>query len=134
MKKFVCMMCLMMITLMAHATAQMQAYSPPEQDIGCQMVATLSVDGMAVVSFDSQWNIVDLQTPVTLNQEASTMSAQVVDAYSCSTPTGEISMTLVCYRWPNSENETMNLRNDYTGYYAPDSDAYSFTESRADFS
>lgn len=127
------MMCLMVITLMAHATAQMQAYSPPEQDIGYEMVATLSVDGIAVVSFDSQWNIVDLQTPVMLNQEASTPSAQVVDAYSLLTPTGEISMTLVCYRWPNSETETMNLRNDDTYSYVPDSDAYSFTESRADY-
>ena len=134
MKKFVCMMCLMMITLMAHATAQMKAYGPPEQDIGCVMVATLSLDGTAVVSFDSQLNIVDLQTPVMLNQEASTTSAQVVDAYSLLTPTGEVSMTLVCYRWPNSETETMNLRNDYTGIYAPDGDAYSFTSSRADFS
>jgi len=134
MKKFVCMMCLMMITLMAHATAQMMDYSPPEQDIGYEMVATLSLDGQTVASFDSQLNIVDLQTPVMLNQEASTTSAQVVDAYSCTTPQGEISMTLVCYRWPNSENRMMNLRNDYTGNYAPDSDDYSFTESRADFS
>ena len=38
MKKFVCMMCLMMITLMAHATAQMQAYGPPEQDIGLRSI------------------------------------------------------------------------------------------------
>ena len=83
---------------------------------------------------DGQLNIVDLQTPVMLNQEASTTSAQVVDAYSLLTPTGEVSMTLVCYRWPNSETETMNLRNDYTGNYAPDGDAYSFTSSRADFS
>ena len=134
MKKFVCMMCLMMITLMAHATAQMMDYSPPEQDIGYEMVATLSLDGQTVASFDSQLNIVDLQTPVMLNQEASTTSAQVVDACSLLTPTGEVSMTLVCYRWPNSETETMNLRNDYTGNYAPDGDAYSFTSSRADFS
>ena len=134
MKKFVCMMCLMMITLMAHATAQMQAYSPPEQDIGCQVVATLSVDGMAVVSFDSQFAIVDLQTPVMLNMEVSAPSAQVVDAYSAQTQMGEISMTLVAYMWPTNKNEMMNLRNDYTGNYAPDGDAYSFTSSRADFS
>ena len=31
-------------------------------------------------------------------------------------------MTLVSYRWPNSKTETMNLRNDYTGNYAPDGD------------
>ena len=134
MKKFLCCAVLMMIAMVASATAQMKAYSPPEQDIGHMMVATLSVDGQAVVSFDSQWNIVDLQTPVMLNMEVSTPSAQVVDAYSCSTPMGEISMTLVSYRWPNSETETMILRNDYTGNYAPDGDAYSFTSSRADFS
>ena len=121
--------------MMAMATAQMKAYSPPEQDIGTtQLVATLSLDGQAVVSFDSQWNIVDLQTPVMLNMEVSQPSAQVVDAYSVATTNGEVSMTLVSYRWPNSKTETMNLRNDYTGNYAPDGDAYSFTSSRADFS
>ena len=123
-----------MIAMVASATAQMKAYSPPEQDIGYELVATLSVDGQAVVSFDSQWNIVDLQTPVMLNMEVSAPSAQVVDAYSALTQMGEISMTLVSYRWPNSETEMMNLRNDYTGNYAPDGDAYSFTSSRADFS
>ena len=134
MKKFLCCMVLMMLAMSVSAMAQMKAYSPPEQDIGYELVATLSVDGQAVVSFDSQWNIVDLQTPVMLNMEVSAPSAQVVDAYSAQTPMGEISMTLVSYRWPNSENETMNLRNDYTGNYAPDGDAYSFTSSRADFS
>ena len=134
MKKFLCCAVLMMIAMVASATAQMKATCPPEQDIGHMMVATLSVDGQAVVSFDSQWNIVDLQTPVMLNMEVSSPSAQVVDAYSCSTPMGEISMTLVSFRWPNSKNETMILRNDYTGNYAPDGDAYSFTSSRADFS
>ena len=127
-------MVLMMIAMVASATAQMKAYSPPEQDIGYEQVATLSVDGMTVVSFDSQLNIVDLQTPVMLNMEVSAPSAQVVDAYSALTQMGEISMTLVSYRWPNSETEMMNLRNDYTGNYAPDGDAYSFTSSRADFS
>ena len=127
-------MVLMMIAMVASATAQMKAYSPPEQDIGHYEVATLSVDGQAVVSFDSQWNIVDLQTPVMLNMEVSQPSAQVVDAYSAQTPMGEISMTLVSYMWPTNKNEMMNLRNDYTGNYAPDGDAYSFTSSRADFS
>ena len=126
---------LLAISMVVMATAQMKAYASAEPDIGCeQIVATLSVDGQAVVSFDSLWNIVDLQTPVMLNMEVSSPSAQVVDAYSCSTPMGEISMTLVSYRWPNSKNEMMILRNDYTGNYAPDGDAYSFTSSRADFS
>ena len=134
MKKFLCCMVLMMVAMTVSAMAQMKAYSPPEQDIGHYEVATLSVDGQAVVSFDSQWNIVDLQTPVMLNMEVSAPSAQVVDAYSAQTPMGEISMTLVSYMWPNDKSETMNLRNDYTGNYAPDGDAYSFTSSRADFS
>ena len=134
MKKFISCMVLMMLAMSVSAMAQMKAYSPPEQDIGYELVATLSVDGQAVVSFDSQWNIVDLQTPVMLNMEVSAPSAQVVDAYSAQTPMGEISMTLVSYRWPNSKNEMMILRNDYTGNYAPDGDAYSFTSSRADFS
>ena len=134
MKKFLCCMVLMMVAMTVSAMAQMKAYSPPEQDIGYEQVATLSLDGMTVVSFDSQWNIVDLQTPVMLNMEVSQPSAQVVDAYSVATTNGEVSMTLVSYRWPNSKTETMNLRNDYTGNYAPDGDAYSFTSSRADFS
>ena len=70
-------MVLMMLAMSVSATAQMKAYSPPEQDIGHYEVATLSVDGQAVVSFDSQWNIVDLQTPVMLNMEVSAPSAQV---------------------------------------------------------
>ena len=131
MKKFLCCAVLMMIAMVASATAQMKAYSPPEQDIGYELVATLSVDGQAVVSFDSQWNIVDLQTPVMLNMEVSQPSAQVVDAYSALTPMGEISMTLVSYMWPNDKSATMNLRNDYTSDYAPPgADAYSFTASR----
>ena len=134
MKKFLCATCLLLLSMAAMATAQMKAYSPPEQDIGYSMVATLSLDGQAVVSFDSQWNIVDLQTPVMLNMEVSQPSAQVVDAYSVATTNGEVSMTLVSYRWPNSKTETINLRNDYAGNYAPDGDAYSFTSSRADFS
>ena len=132
MKKFLCCAMLMMLTLTISAMAQMQAYSPPEQDIGYEQVAPLSLDGMTVVSFDSQLNIVDWQTPVMVAQEASTASAQVVDAYSVLTPMGEISMTLVAYMWPTNKNENANLRNDYTGNYAPDGDAYSFTTAHTD--
>ena len=121
MKKFLCMTMLMLVTLTVSAMAQMKAYSPPEQDIGTtQLVATLSLDGQAVVSFDSQFNIVDWQTPVMVAQEASTASAQVVDAYSVQTPMGEISMTLVAYRWPNVKNDCTNIRSDYT-YNVPHS-------------
>jgi len=134
MKKFLCMTMLMLVTLTVSAMAQMKAYSPPEQDIGYEQVATLSLDGMTVVAFDSQFNIVDWQTPVMVAQEASTASAQVVDAYSVQTPAGEIGMTLVAYMWPTNKNDNANLRNDYTGNHAHDGDAYSFTSSRADFS
>ncbi len=123
---------LMMFTLTISATAQMKAYTPTEQDIGYEQVATLSLDGMTVVAFDSQFNIVDWQTPVMVAQEAPTASAQVVDAYSVLTPMGEISMTLVCYRWPNVKNERTNLRSDYN-YNVPHSrNAYSFTTAHTD--
>ena len=130
MKKILC--CAMLMTAMvASATAQMEAYSPPEQDIGYELVANLSVDGQAVVSFDSQYDIVELQTPVMLNMEVSAPSAQVVDAYSSQTPMGEISMTLASYMWPYDNSETMNLRNDYNSDYASTgADTYSFTASR----
>ena len=132
MKKFLCCAMLMMITLTISAMAQMKAFSPPEQDIGYEQVATLSLDGMTVVALDSQFNIVDWQTPVMVAQEAPTASAQVVDAYSVLTPMGEISMTLVCYRWPNAKNECTNLRSDYT-YNVPHSrNAYSFTTAHTD--
>ena len=132
MKKFLCCAMLMMLTLTISATAQMKAYSPSEQDIGYEQVATLSLDGMTVVAFDSQLNIVDWQTPVMVAQEASTASAQVVDAYSVLTPMGEISMTLVCYRWPNCKPECTNHRCNYT-YDVPHSrNAYSFTTAHTD--
>ena len=132
MKKFLCCMVLMMLAMSVSAMAQMKAFSPPEQDIGYEQVATLSLDGMTVVAFDSQFNIVDWQTPVMVAQEASTASAQVVDAYSVQTPMGEISMTLVCYRWPNVKNECTNIRSDYT-YNVPHSRCYnSFTTAHTD--
>ena len=134
MKKILCMTMLMLAALTVSAMAQTKAPSPPEQDIGYEQVATLSVDGMTVYAFDSQFNIVDWQTPVMVAQEASTASAQVVDAITIATPTAEVGMTLVAYRWPTNKNENANLRNDYTSNYAPDGDAYSFTSSRADFS
>lgn len=125
-------MVLMMAAMAVSAMAQMKAYSPPEQDIGyChEQVATLSVDGMTVVAFDSQLNIVDWQTPVMVAQEASTASAQVVDAITVQTPAGELSMTLVAYRWPDVKTESANLRTNYT--YPPGSQHYSFTTAHTD--
>ena len=96
---------LMMITLIASASAQMKAFSPPEQDIGYEQVATLSLDGMTVVAFDSQLNTVGWQTPVMVAQEASTASAQVVGAVTIATPAAEVGMTLVAYRWPGCKPE-----------------------------
>ena len=109
-------MVLMLVAMTVSATAQMKAYSPPEQDIGHieQMVATLSVDGQTVVSFDQQFYLVDWQTPFVLNME-STVSAQVIDAYTVGTPCGEVGMMLVCYKWPdtgNAENENYNYNQN----------------------
>ena len=130
MKKFLCCTLLMLSCMMVSAMSQMKAYSPPEPDIGYALVATLSVDGQTVVSFDQQYNIVELQTPVMMNMEVITPSAQVVDAYSCSPPMGEVSMMLVSYMWPNDNSETMILREDYTNSYAfTGAGAYSFTAS-----
>ena len=123
---------LMLVTLTVSAMAQMKAYSPPEQDIGYEQVATLSLDGMTVYAFDSQFNIVDWQTPVMVAQEASTASAQVVDAITIATPTAEVGMTLVAYRWPNCKSECTNHRCNYT-YNVPHSrNAYSFTTAHTD--
>lgn len=132
MKKFISCMVLMMAAMTVSAMAQMKAYSPPEQDIGYEQVATLSLDGMTVVSFDSQFNIVDWQTPVMVAQEASTASAQVVDAITIATQTAEVGMTLVAYRWPNCKPECTNHRCNYT-YDVPHSrNAYSFTTAHTD--
>ena len=136
MKKFLAMTMLLCISMVAMATAQMKAYSPPEQDIGCivqdnpLMVATLSLDGQAVVSFDIYANIVDWQTTTQTIE-----SAQCVDAYTVTTYDGcTVGMALYALRWPKTKNEMMNLRNDYTKYSAPPTaDAYSFTASRTDY-
>lgn len=124
---------LILATLTVSAMAQMKAYSPPDQDTGYEQVATLSVDGMTVYSFDSQFNIVDWQTPVMVAQEASTASAQVVDAYSVQTPMGEVGMTLVAYRWPNCKSECTNHRCNYT-YNVPHSrySYHSFTTAHTE--
>lgn len=137
MKKFLAMTMLLCISMVAMATAQMKAYSPPEQDIGYTinqdnplMVATLSIDGQSVVTFDIMCNIVDWQTAT-----ETITSAQCVDAYTVQTADGcTVGMALYALRWPKMNDEMTNLRNDYTGNYAPDGDAYSFTSSRADFS
>ena len=95
---------LMLAALTASAMAQTKAASPPEQDIGYEQVATLSVDGMTVYAFDSQFNIVDWQTPVMVAQEAVTASAQV-GAVTIATPAAEVGIGLVAYRWPGCKPE-----------------------------
>lgn len=113
-------MLLSLATLTISAMAHTNAIGSYEQDIGYDQVATLSVDGQTVASFDSQFNIVGWQTPVVLNTEVSKVSAQVVDAYSVQIQAGEISMTLVNYRWPNCKSECTNHRCNYT-YNVPHS-------------
>ena len=105
MKKFLCMTMLMLAALTASAGGSVKAASPPEQDIGYEQVATLSLDGMTVYAIHSQLNIVDWQTPVMVAQEASTASAQVVGAVTIATPAAEVGMTLVAYLWPGCKPE-----------------------------
>ena len=115
MKKFLTCMLLTMIAMTVSAMDQTEAYCFPDQDIGYKQVATLSADGMTVVSFVPEINfvnIVDLQTPVMLIQE-SEPSAQVVDACSARTQ-GEISTTLDCYRWPGIKSECANYSTIYS--------------------
>ena len=98
MKKFLCMTMLMLAALTVSAMAQTKAASPPEQDIGYEQVATLSLDGMTAVAIHSQPNIVDWQMPVMVAQEAVTASAQVVGAVTIATPAAEVGIGLVAYR------------------------------------
>ena len=105
MKKILCMTMLMLAALTASAMAQAKAPSPPEQDIGYQQAATLSLDGMTAYAIHSQPYIVDWQMPVMVAQEASTASAQVVCAVTIATPAAEVGMTLVAYRWPGCKPE-----------------------------
>ena len=132
MKKFLCMTMLMLATLTVSAMAQMKAYSPPEQDIGYEQVATLSVDGMTVYAFDSQFNIVDWQTPVMVAQEASTASAQVVDAITIATPAAEVGIGLVAYRWPGCKPECTTTDAITPSTWRTVADAYPFTTAHTD--
>ena len=105
MKKILCMTMLMLAALTVSAMAQTKAASPPEQDIGYQQAATLSLDGMTVYAIHSQPNIVGWQTPVMVAQEAVTASAQVV-AVTIATPAAEVGIGLVAYRWPGCKPES----------------------------
>lgn len=133
MKKFLCMTMLMLAALTASAMAQTKAASPPEQDIGYQQAATLSLDGMTAVAIHSQPNIVDWQMPVMVAQEAVTASAQVVGAVTIATPAAEVGIGLVAYRWPGCKPECTNHRRDYT-YDVPHSrySYHSFTTAHTD--
>ena len=134
MKKILCCMVLMMVTMTISAMAQMKAYSQIEQDIGySEMVTTLSFDGQSVFAFDSQLNMVDLHTPVMLNMEGSNVYAQVVDVYSTQTEMGVIGMTLVFYRWPDSNILNKNATNpNSNNEKSQPSEHFYFTEARTD--
>lgn len=53
MKKFLCMTMLMLAALTASAGGSDEGASPPEQDIGYQQAATLSLDGRPPTRADS---------------------------------------------------------------------------------
>ena len=135
MKKFICCMTLMMAALVTSAATQMEFYNPPEYDISYDQVTVdaLSMDGITIDSFDSQWNITDLQALLMLNIEVGKMSVRVVDAYSIACNEGDISMTLVSYRWPIMKNKKATSQFKFHSEYVPDGFTHSFTPSLTDF-
>lgn len=131
MKKILCMMSLLLISMVAMAVTETKAFVPPENDIGYgqTMCATISLDGLTFSVVNNE--IVAWQAPVTLSME-SIKSAQVVDAYTVATPMGEVGMTLVCFRWPtaNSQMNDATLHNNQSLR----ADLYdSFRHSRTDY-
>ena len=123
---------LMLAALTASAMAQTKAASPPEQDIGYQQAATLSLDGMTVNAIHSQLNIVDWQTPVMVAQEASTASAQVVGAVTIATPAAEVGIGLVAYRWPGCKPESTTTDAITPATCRTVAGAYPFTTAHTD--
>ncbi len=119
MKKFICALSLLLISMVAMATVQIKAPSPPGPMNGYDNVATLSTDGMAVISFYQMQNIVACPTPVMLNQEVSEMSVRVIDAYQIPTEMGDVSMMLVSYRWPSSKSKTLNPKHNKPKFTCP---------------
>ena len=132
MKKILCMMALLLTTIVAVAMTETKAFVPPESDIGYEQVmcANISFDGVSFAVVNNV--IVGWQAPVTLHQESNLTSAQVVDAYSVATPMGEVSMTLVCFRWPTANRQINDGTLSYNYIQSPYADLYSFTASRAE--
>ena len=122
---------LMLAALTASSMAQTKAASPPEQDIGYQQAATLSLDGMTVNAIHSQLNIVDWQTPVMVAQEAVTASAQV-GAVTIATPAAEVGIGLVAYRWPGCKPECTTSDATAPATCRTVAGAYPFTTAHTD--
>lgn len=115
MKKIICTLCLLLISIAAMAHAGVRAVSLP-----------------AGVSVYSQFNIGRWQAPVTLTKEESPSPAQAVDAYSIATPDGEYRPALAYRRWPTAKPETLNLyRSSYTYNCPSPCRTYSFTQALA---
>lgn len=109
MKKIICTLCLLLISIAAMAHAGVRAVSLP-----------------ADVSFYSQFNIGHWQAPVTLTKEESLKSAQAAVAYPVYRP------ALAYRRWPTAKPETLNLYRSSYAYNSPSPcDAYSFTQALA---
>lgn len=109
MKKIICTLCLLLVSLVAMAHAGIRAQY-----------------ALSNVSVNSQFNIGYWQAPVTLTQEESIQSAQAVDAYL------EYRTALAYYRWPTAKPEMLNLyRSDYTYNWPKAYEQYSFTQALA---
>lgn len=85
MKKFLCMACLMLVTMMAQAANETKAVQPPENDIG--IVANIVQVGQTFEVINTLC-LQDLQAPVVLNMEVSEMPAQVTTEAGCENACG----------------------------------------------
>lgn len=110
MKKIICSLCLLLVSMLAMAHTGAKVFAPP-----------------VVVSVHSQLTIGCWQAPVTLTQEESIQSAQVVAAYPVYRP------ALAYRRWPTAVLQTLNpYRSNYTYNSHSARDAYSsFTQALA---
>lgn len=110
MKKIICSLCLLLVSMLAMAHTGAKGFAPP-----------------VVVSVHSQLTIGCWQAPVTLTQEESIQSAQVVAAYPVYRP------ALAYRRWPTAVPQTLNpYRSNYTYNSHSARDAYpSFTQALA---
>jgi len=131
MKKFLCMTCMLLFSMLAMAHTELNAYSPPDSDVGMyemQQCTQISQDGLTFEIVNVS-NVGDWQAPVMLNMEESAPSAQVADAFIVATQNVTISVALDCLRCPITKKQAIN---GYNHKLYSDCGSYSFRPQRTD--